>query len=219
MIGDQPQRQIHSSQQSVGKHAWEVSYGFSQSHRSGDYPHHSAEFTNITQPGQRSRDEIAAELDFLPGESGLNIAHEAATRHANNAHSEQVAIRWISKHDAIYDFTMPMSKRKAPLANVLQELALAKVSAYLSSPGAFALYFAALGKLKHECLSVRFSRILGPEPILVAYAAWRRSRFVDDTEVVQGAKSKRFFLNCLIKFVLIADIDEHISIISCHCRY
>lgn len=38
-----------------------------------------------------------AELDGLPGNRGLNIAHEAVDRHAGGALAGTVALRWSAK--------------------------------------------------------------------------------------------------------------------------
>ena len=44
-------------------------------------------------------------LDGLPGGQGLNIAHEAADRHANGLHAERVALCWIGKSGDHRDIT------------------------------------------------------------------------------------------------------------------
>ncbi|MCO5196802.1 MAG: acetate--CoA ligase [Anaerolineae bacterium] len=158
-------------------------------------------------------DEIAAELDFLPGESGLNIAHEAVTRHANNAHSEQVAIRWISKHDAIYDFTYAdVEEESNRFANVLQELGIGKGERVFVLAGRIpALYFAALGTLKNTSVFCPLFSAFGPEPILQRMQRGD-ARVLLTTQKLFKRKVKEILSELPdLKFVLIADIDEHIS--------
>lgn len=57
----------------------------------GNYPSACARF---------SWDEARTWLDGLPGESGLNIAHEAVDRHATGEAGERTAIRWLGKAGA-----------------------------------------------------------------------------------------------------------------------
>lgn len=45
-----------------------------------------------------SWDKARAELDGLPGNQGLNMAHEAVDRHAAGPRREHVALRWLGKN-------------------------------------------------------------------------------------------------------------------------
>ena len=45
------------------------------------------------------------ELEGLPDDKGLNIAHEAVDRHANGSRAGHIAWRWLSKSGAVQDFT------------------------------------------------------------------------------------------------------------------
>ncbi|MHA1568820.1 MAG: hypothetical protein ACTSXZ_05070, partial [Alphaproteobacteria bacterium] len=46
-----------------------------------------------------------AELDGLPGGSGLNIAHEAVDRHAAGPNAARAAWRWLGKDGSVRDIT------------------------------------------------------------------------------------------------------------------
>ncbi|HEY7531468.1 MAG TPA: acetate--CoA ligase, partial [Nitrospiraceae bacterium] len=45
------------------------------------------------------------ELEGLPHNLGLNIAHEAIDRHANGPLASQLAMRWLGKNGAVEDYS------------------------------------------------------------------------------------------------------------------
>ena len=45
------------------------------------------------------------DLDGLPEDRGLNIAHEAVDRHSVGARATRIAIRWLSKDGSTRDYT------------------------------------------------------------------------------------------------------------------
>ena len=114
-----------------------------------------------------SWDEAARALEGLPDGRGLNIAHEAVDRHAAGPLRDKLAIRWISKTDAIRDFTFTqLARLSSRFANVLGRLEVAPGErVYLLLGRVPELYVAALGTLKNRnILSLLFSAF-GPEPI------------------------------------------------------
>ncbi|MBL8072584.1 MAG: acetate--CoA ligase, partial [Nitrospira sp.] len=52
-----------------------------------------------------SWEQARAELDGLPEEQGLNIAHEAVVRHASGSLGQQTAIRWLGKSGQVEDYS------------------------------------------------------------------------------------------------------------------
>ena len=79
---------------------------------------------------------IRRELEGLPGGRGLNIAHEAVDRHANDALRDRLALRWISKDGTIEDFTYRDLKEKTDrFANLLGGLGVAKGDAVFALAG------------------------------------------------------------------------------------
>ena len=124
-----------------------------------DYEACRAQFT-----WQKARDE----LEGLPGNRGLNIAHEAVTRHASGLRRDHVAIRWIGKTGAIRDFTYGQFDRLTnQFANVLQALQVGPGERVFVLAGRIPeLYVAALGTLKNRSVFCPLFSAFGPEPIL-----------------------------------------------------
>lgn len=111
--------------------------------------------------------EAARQLDGLPGGGGLNIAYEAVDRHAVGPLREKVAIRWVSRSNAIRDFTYgELARLSNQFANVLSQLGVESGDrVYLLLGRVPELYVAALGTWKNRSiLSLLFSAF-GPEPI------------------------------------------------------
>jgi acetyl-CoA synthetase len=107
------------------------------------------------------------ELDGLPGNAGLNIAHEAVDRHAAGPRQHHVAIRWLGKDGTVGDFTYADLKMQSNrFANVLTQLGVHKGERVFLLAGRIpALYTAALGTLKHGSVFCPLFAAFGPEPI------------------------------------------------------
>ena len=108
-----------------------------------------------------------AELAGLPGDRGLNIAHEAVDRHARGPRSAHVAIRWLSKEGQRHEITYAaLSAESNRFANVLIGLGIGPGDLVCSLLGrAPALYAAALGTLKQRAVFSPLFAAFGPEPI------------------------------------------------------
>ena len=106
-------------------------------------------------------------LDGLPGNHGLNIAHEAVDRHAAGPRREHLAIRWLGKNGEVQDYTYrQLGDLTNRFANVLQSLGVAQGDrVYLLAGRIPELYIAALGTLKHRCVVCPLFSAFGPEPI------------------------------------------------------
>lgn len=72
-----------------------------------------------------SWEQARAELDGLPGQAGLNIAHEVVDRHADGPRAKHIAWRWLGKSGEVRDYTFAdVRDATNRFANVLNELGL-----------------------------------------------------------------------------------------------
>ncbi len=110
---------------------------------------------------------IRRELDGLPDEKGLNIAHEAVDRHANGPHRDHLAIRWLGENGTILDFTYrDLQKQSNRFANLLHDLGVKKGERVSVLTGRIPqLYIAALGTFKTLSVFCPLFAAFGPEPI------------------------------------------------------
>jgi acetyl-CoA synthetase len=147
-------------------------------------------------------------LDGLPGNRGLNIAHEAVDRHAAGPRQEHLAIRWLGKNGEVQDYTYrQLSDLTNRFANVLQSLGLAQGDrVYLLAGRIPELYIAALGTLKHRCVICPLFSAFGPEPIR-ARLTIGRARVLLTTQSLYERKVKalRPSLPFLDHIVLVGD--------------
>ena len=114
-----------------------------------------------------SYEAVAREVDRLAG-GGMNIAHEAVDRHAEGAHADKVAIRWLGagEHE-VRDLTYAdLSIDTARFANVLGDLGLHRGERVFLLMGRLPeLYVAALGALRFGAAVAPLFSAFGPEPI------------------------------------------------------
>jgi acetyl-CoA synthetase len=107
------------------------------------------------------------ELDGLPGGAGLNIAHEAVTRHAAGPRGGHVALRCVGRGGEVRDVSYTeLEGLTNRFANVLAGLGVApgeRVFALL--PRVPELYVAALGTLKNRSVFSPLFPAFGPEPV------------------------------------------------------
>ncbi|CAI4033870.1 Acetyl-coenzyme A synthetase [Nitrospira tepida] len=112
-------------------------------------------------------EEARRELEGLPDDRGLNIAHEAVVRHALGPKSHHVALRWISKDGRVEDYSYDLLHRLSNrFANVLRALDVEKGDrVYVLAGRIPELYIAALGTLKQGAVFCPLFSAFGPEPI------------------------------------------------------
>ncbi|MEZ5356013.1 MAG: acetate--CoA ligase [Bryobacteraceae bacterium] len=105
-------------------------------------------------------------LDGLPG-GGLNIAHEAVTRHAHGPLRDRVAFRWLAGDGSVSECTYAeLERRTNRFANVLRSLGVGKGDTVFSLAGRIPdLYIASLGTLKNGSVFCPLFSAFGPEPI------------------------------------------------------
>ena len=106
-------------------------------------------------------------LDGLPGGHGLNIAHEAVTRHAAGPRADHVAIRWLARDGGRVELTYrDLDERTNQFANVLDALGVAPGDrVFLLAGRVPELYVATLGSLKHRAVVSPLFSAFGPDPI------------------------------------------------------
>lgn len=105
-------------------------------------------------------------LAGLPG-GGLNIAHEAVSRHVAEGRGDKVALRHIGRDGAVSAVSFDMLDEAASrFANVLEALGIGRGEAVFSLSGRIpAFYSAVLGTLKHGAVFCPLFSAFGPEPI------------------------------------------------------
>jgi acetyl-CoA synthetase len=98
---------------------------------------------------------------------GLNIAHEALTRHVAEGRGQRVAIRHLGRDNQTTNITFAALERAANrFANVLAMLGIGTGQAVFSLSGRVpGFYAAALGTLKHGAVFCPLFSAFGPEPI------------------------------------------------------
>jgi acetyl-CoA synthetase len=119
--------------------------------------------------GTFSWDNARALLDGLPGNTGLNIAHEAVDRHAAGSRAEKIALRWIGKNGDRRDITYHQLRDETNrLANALASLGIKAGDRIFVLLGRVPeLYVVVLGALKLRCTVTPLFSAFGPEPIAV----------------------------------------------------
>ncbi len=112
-------------------------------------------------------DAARALLDGLPGDGGLNIAHEAVDRHANGPRADRQALRWIGWNGDQRIFTYrDLKSATNRFANALRSLGVREGDSVFVLAGRIAeLYIAVLGGLKAKCLVSPLFSAFGPEPL------------------------------------------------------
>jgi acetyl-CoA synthetase len=169
-----------------------------------------------------SWDAVRHELDGLPYERGLNIAHEAVDRHANGPHRYRLAIRWLGKQGEVLDFTYEdLRQLSNRFANVLRSLGIGKGDKVFVLTGRIPeLYITALGTWKNGSIFCPLFAAFGPEPIFQRLSRGEARVLV--TTQQQYANKVALQRQALphLQTVLLADIDDDVSadILSLHRR-
>jgi acetyl-CoA synthetase len=108
-------------------------------------------------------------LDGLPGNRGLNLAHEAVDRHCNGTLAGKVALRWLGKAGERRDITYrELRDETNRFANALKTLGVEPGERVFVLLGRLPeLYVAVLGALKAGCVVSPLFSAFGPEPLAV----------------------------------------------------
>ncbi len=107
-----------------------------------------------------------AELDGLPA-GGLNIAHEAVTRHATGPDRERLALVWLGKDGSRRELTFgELDEQTNRMANALAALGVGAGDTVFTLLGRVPeLHIAMLGALKLGAVVSPLFSAFGPEPI------------------------------------------------------
>jgi acetyl-CoA synthetase len=111
--------------------------------------------------------EEAARGFGLPAGTGLNMAYEAVTRHAQGSRRTRTALRWRGRRGQRADITyVELEARSNRFANVLRHLGIGRGDVIaLVLPRIPELYIATLGALKNGSVITALFPAFGPEPI------------------------------------------------------
>lgn len=152
-------------------------------------------------------------LTGLPGNQGLNIAHEAIDRHATGALKDHTAIRWIRRDRSGQDFTYHnLYELTNKFANVLTMLGVNKGDTVFTFMGRIPeLYISALGTLKKTAIFCPLFSVFGPEPVKQRLTKGNAKVLVTTMDLFE--KKIRPLLEQLptLQHVLIADAENDLN--------
>jgi acetyl-CoA synthetase len=157
--------------------------------------------------------QIRADLDGLPDDRGINIAHEAVDRHANGPAAESTAIRWLSKDGIRCDFSYAeLGRQSSRFANLLKQLGVDKGERVFVLSGRIPpLYIAALGCWKQLAVFCPLFSAFGPEPIQQRLSRGD-ARLLLTTEKLYRKKVASLRPNLPeLKHVLLVDSEEDLT--------
>src|SRR5574341_2318115 len=152
----------HEKEQEASGMAWDTIF---KSHRDWTIIPHLHDYAALR--ATFSWDKARADLDGLPHLQGLNIAHEAVTRHATGPRRDHLAIRWLGKQGETLDFSYGrLEEQTNRFANTLKSLGVAKGDRVYALAGRIPeLYITALGTLKNRSVFCPLFSAFGPEPV------------------------------------------------------
>lgn len=153
------------------------------------------------------------ELDGLPGNKGLNIAHEAVDRHSKGPLKDHIALRWIKKDKTALDFTyLDLSYQSSKFANALTTLGVTKGDRVFSLLGRVPeLYVTALGTLKKTAVFCPLFSVFGPEPIFQRLSRGNARVLVTTQTLHQTRVIPIMDKLPELKHILIIDIEKDIN--------
>ncbi len=154
-----------------------------------------------------------SDLQGLPGNAGLNIAHEAVVRHAQSPLKDTVALKWIRKDRSHEDFTYGhLDNYSSRFANALTRLGVKKGERVFSLLGRVPeLYFTALGTLKNVSVFCPLFSVFGPEPVFQRLSRGDAALLVT-TSAHYEKKIKQLAERLpLLRYIVLVDAPEHIS--------
>lgn len=154
-----------------------------------------------------------AGLNGLPGNQGLNIAHEAVVRHAGSSLKDHVALRWIRKDRSHQDFTyQTLDQYSSRFANALVRLGIKKGEPVFSLLGRVPeLYFTAMGTLKNVSVFCPLFSVFGPEPVFQRLSRGEAVLLV--TTRLQYEKKIKQLVDRLpaLRYIVLIDEDENLD--------
>jgi acetyl-CoA synthetase len=160
-----------------------------------------------------SWDAIRDELQGLPEDSGLNIAHEAVDRHVAGQRCLHTALRWLGKDGTTLDLTyQELSRGSSRFANVLHHLGIKKGERVFALMGRIPeLYLTALGTLKNTSVFCPLFSQFGPEPIYQRLVRGDAKLLVTTTAQYQSKIAGMWERMPALEWVLLVDAPEHLT--------
>lgn len=158
---------------------------------------------------QNERNQLAG----LPGDRGLNIAHEAVDRHAGGPLKNTVALRWIRKDNSVLELTYSdLHKRTSQFANVLESLGVTKGDTVFSFAGRIPdLYIAALGTLKKTAIFCPLFSVFGPEPVWQRLNRGNAKVLVTTTALFNKTVQQILDRLPMLQYILLTDSETDLS--------
>jgi acetyl-CoA synthetase len=166
-----------------------------------------------------SWEKARRELDGLPDNQGLNLAHEAIDRHVSGSRRDHLAIRWLGRNGETRDFTYAQLRRLTNrFANVLQNLGVTKGDRVFVLSGRIPeLYITALGALKNRSVFCPLFSAFGPEPIKARLTIGEAKVLVTTETLYQRKVAPlRASLPSLQHVLLVSEGDLSVSIPGTH---
>jgi acetyl-CoA synthetase len=152
-------------------------------------------------------------LDGLPGRKGINIAYEAAERHAKGKLKHNIALRFIQKDKSFKDFTYyDIHKLSSRFANALTTLGIKKGERVFALTGRIPeLYIAALGTLKMTAVFCPLFSVFGPDPIFQRLSKGDAKVLVTNKEMFEKKVKQLLDRLPFLQFILLTDEESHSS--------
>ena len=160
-----------------------------------------------------SWETIRRELEGLPGNGGLNIAHEAVDRHACSVRRNQLALRWLSRSGRILDITYgDLQDRTNRFANLLRQLGVGQEDAVFALAGRIPeLYITALGALKNGSVFCPLFSAFGPEPLQKRLSKGEAKVLVTTTRLYRKNVAQLRAALPSLKHVFLTDANEDLA--------
>lgn len=166
-----------------------------------------------TVVGSFSWERERGNLAGLPGNAGLNIAHEAIDRHATSLLKDHVALRWIRNDRSSKDFTYrELSEQTSKFANVLTTLGVNKGDTVFTFVGRIPeLYITALGTLKKTAVFCPLFSVFGPDPVKQRLSKGNAKVLVTTMELFEKKVKSLIEQLPSLKYVLLVDTDNDLT--------
>lgn len=173
----------------------------------GNFPDYDSVFQSFSWDNEREN------LAGLPGNQGLNIAHEAIDRHATNQLKRHVAIRCIKKDRLAHDFTYhDLYILTNKFANVLTTLGVSKGDTVFSFMGRVPeLYITALGTLKKTAIFCPLFSVFGPDPVKQRLSKGNAKILVTTMELFENKIKQLLVQLPALKYVLLVDAKDDLN--------
>jgi acetyl-CoA synthetase len=158
-------------------------------------------------------EEQRLSLAGLPGNKGLNIAHEAVDRHAAGLLKDHVAIRWIRRDRSARDFSYhDLYDLSNKFANVLDQLGVKKGDTVFTFSGRIPeLYITALGTLKKLAIFCPLFSVFGPDPVKQRLSKGNAKILVTTLDLFEKKIKPLLPELPSLQYVLVADTDSDIN--------